>query len=364
MRHLYVHVPFCQEICAYCDFFRVKCHDGLIEKWLVGLEAELQQYQNHYPYIDTIYLGGGTPSSLSHRQLHRLLQLVQPFADQVTEYSFEANPESLSEDKMQLLVQYGINRISLGVQTLDDAILQRIHRQHTKADVLHVIEQLHRHGIHNITIDMMYGLPNQSMELWQHDIKEITSWPIHHVSMYSLTIEEHSEFGRENLPLIDNEIEGEMYEAGVAILEANGFHQYEVASFAKNGCVSKHNLGYWKVEDYLGVGCGAHGCLGNVRYENTENIHAYLQGDFMEKQEVISFKDRVFEMVMLGLRMKQGIDLKLFHSRFHVELTRIYPSQIKENIAKGMLEIEDGYLRTTQMGLQFLHSLLLDFMDD
>lgn len=361
MNHLYVHVPFCDEICAYCDFFRVKKHDGLIAGWLQALEAELAQYS--YQYIDTIYIGGGTPSSLSVAQLAQLLELLLPFGNHVKEYTIEANPESCSLEKLLLCEEYGVNRISLGVQTLDEKVLRLIHRRHTAADVQTVIANIHKAGISNITIDMMYGLPYQDTTMWEAHLKEVTTWPIHHISMYSLTIEEHSEFGRQHQSLIDNELEGELYEKGVAILEEAGFFQYEVSNFAKPGFASQHNLGYWNVEDYVGAGCGAHGSVGSIRYENTERMDLYLQRKFREKEELISVKERMFEAVMLGLRKKQGIALTQFEARFHVKLEKVYKDAIEANQKEGLLIMEAGYLRTTPKGLVLLHSVLLAFMN-
>lgn len=361
MNHIYVHVPFCDEICAYCDFFRVKKHDGLIDGWLNAVEAELAQYD--YRYIDTIYIGGGTPSSLSVTQLARLLELLIPFQKQVKEYTLEANPESCTKEKLLLCKEYGVNRISLGVQTLDERILKLIHRRHNVNDVKTVIANIHDAGISNITIDMMYGLPYQDSSMWQTHLKEVTSWPINHISMYSLTIEEHSEFGRQHQSLIDNELEGELYETGVALLEQAGFYQYEVSNFAKPGFESKHNMGYWNVEDYLGIGCGAHGSLFNIRYENTQRMDLYLQKRYREKEEVISVSERMFEVIMLGLRKKTGISLAQFEARFHIKLEQRYGSVIEKNRNDGMLVLEDGFLKTTAKGLVLLHTVLLDFMN-
>lgn len=364
MKHLYVHVPFCEEICGYCDFFRVRCHDGLIEKWLGALEKQLAQYIGVYEYIDTIYVGGGTPSSLNLSQLARLLELLMPFAKHIVEYSFEANPESMSKEKAELLHMYGVNRISLGVQTLDDEILHRIHRNHRIQDVLQVIDALHLTGIHNISIDMMYGLPDQTKEMWVSHLHKIASWPISHVSIYALTIEEHSEFGRQNVSRIDNDSEGEMYELGIQVLEQHGFAQYEVSNFAKQGKQSNHNIGYWMVEDYLGVGGGAHGSLGHIRFENTSNINDYIQGKWISSEETITCKERMFEVIMLGLRMNRGVDLQNFYHRFHVSLLEVYRDAVQSNVQAGLLVIEDGFIKTTKKGMQLLHTVLLEFMVD
>ena len=302
-------------------------------------------------------------SALSAKAIDELLSLFDSYGP-LEEYTFEANPENLSDEKLEVLVKHGVNRISLGVQTLNDTLLKLLNRKHKSGEVLQLIELIHSFGIHNISIDMMYALPYQSVDEFTSHLQTVVQWPISHISIYSLTIEEHSEFARKHIEAIDNEIEGEMYEAGVNILESSGFVRYEVANFGKPGYSSKHNLSYWNYEEYYGFGPGAVGFLDGIRYENTQNLMEYFEGEYRKEEEHLTTSDQMFEFIMVGLRKCEGIALSDFYNRFQVHIEDIYNEAIERNIKRYYLEIVDGYLKTTKSGMQFLHTVLLDFMND
>ena len=364
MKAVYVHVPFCRDICAYCDFTRCRYHAGLANQWLMAVEKELQE-KLAGTAVETAYIGGGTPSALNSSQLEQLLKLLAPYTTQVQEYTMEANVESLDEDKMKLLKQYGVNRISLGVQTLQPSLLSIIGRRHTREDVISRIQQLHCHGIHNISIDLIYGLPQQTIQMWKEDLQDIVQhFQISHISLYALTIEEHSQFGRDGVQNIDADVEADMYLHAVSYLHKHGFAHYEISNFAQPSAASLHNQMYWNYEDFCGIGCGASGKSGHVRYDNTRNLHTYLQEGSCPDIIELSKQDEMFETLMMALRMKQGLSLSHFRENFAVDFETAYHAALQKNIERGMLLVEDDHVRTTDEGMLLLHDVLVDFLPE
>ena len=365
-KHLYVHIPFCAHICEFCDFFRVPYQENLVQQYLEELSRELKLYadKGELTDLETIYIGGGTPTALSYVELERLFQILAPYVKDQLEYTIEANPENLDRKRIELLVKYGINRVSLGIQCLEDTILKLLNRKHTANEALNVIDALYEAGIHNISADMIYGLPLQTTEQFVSDLKRLGNTKLSHISMYSLTIEENSAFGRKHQELIDNELEGEMYEKGRETLLELGFTQYEVANYARSfETQSKHNKGYWLFHDYVGVGMGAVGYLRGNRYENTRNFPTYLSGKYIDSEDFESKEDQQFLMIMLGLRLTQGVSLKSFKEFFGKELLDVYELPIRKHCELGNLILSEEYLTTTPKGLEILHDVLIDFMD-
>ncbi len=364
MKACYVHVPFCKDICAYCDFTRCRYHKGLADKWLKRITEEISQKLKNSS-LETLYIGGGTPTALSYHQLQMLLESLAPYRKEVKEYTIEANIESLDADRIRLLRAHGVNRISLGVQSLQPILLEYIHRHHRKNDVIKCLDLLHENGMDNISIDLIYGLPKQTFAMWQQDLKEIAEhFSITHISLYALTIEEHSQFGRDGVRNIDSDIEADMYAYAIETLEKNGFYQYEISNFSKKGFESKHNQMYWKYEDFCGIGCGASGKENHVRYDNTKNLHTYITEGSSANITVLSKEDEMFEMLMMSLRMKKGVSLSAFYNRFHENLEEYYKNAMQKNIEKNLLVIEGDYLRTTKQGMLLLHDVLVDFLPE
>lgn len=364
MKACYVHVPFCKDICAYCDFTRCRYHAGLADKWVEAVCKEIADKLQGVQ-LETLYIGGGTPTALSNKQLERVLTALKPYAKNIIEYTIEANVESLDDDKIALCKSYGINRVSLGVQTLQDDLLKVIHRSHSKADILDALSRLHHQGLDNISIDLIYGLPGQSMEMWQSDLKEITeTFPITHISLYALTIEEHSEFGRRKVENIDASLEADMYEYAVKLLEDRGFHHYEISNFALEGCESKHNLMYWKYEDFAGIGCGASGKQGAYRYDNTRNLQTYLEEGPSEERIYVNLEDRMFESLMMNLRTSYGVSLSHFKQVYGVDLLEHCKDEIEKNVKNGLLKVEGDCVHATYRGMMLLNDVLMDFLKD
>ncbi|MBR3693514.1 MAG: radical SAM family heme chaperone HemW [Erysipelotrichales bacterium] len=365
-KHLYVHIPFCSHICDFCDFFRVPYQVKLVDAYLESLQKEVDMYveQGKISIMDTVYIGGGTPSALTNEELEVLLKILAPYVGEHTEYTLEANPEHIEASKVKLLHQYGVNRISLGIQCLEDDILHCINRKHSAKEALEAIDVIYHNGITNISADMIYGLPKQSTKRFLEDLTTLTQTKLTHISMYSLTIEENSAFGRRHQELIDNELEGEMYEQGRDTLETHGFHQYEVANYARDEKYeSKHNKGYWLFHDYVGIGMGAVGYIDGNRYENTRNFQAYLRGEYVLESTLESQEEQIFLMLMMGLRLKRGIKISDIDERFDIDFYQRYQSAINKHIEAGNISIQDGYMATTLKGMEILHDILLDFMD-
>lgn len=358
----YLHVPFCRHICAYCDFTRCGYHETLADKWISAVVKEIQE-KLQAP-LKTMYIGGGTPSALSYEQLNVLLTALDPYIQECEEYTMEANIESFSEDKIALCYRHGVNRISLGVQTLQPKLLNIIERKHTKEEVLSKIKEIKKNGIDNISIDLIYGLPEQTMTMWKEDLEEIvTNFPIEHISLYALTIEEHSKFGRMGVKNIDPEVEEDMYAFAQEYLPKHGFYQYEISNFSKQGKESKHNCMYWKYEDFYGIGCGSSGKEQHVRYDNTKNIHTYITQGSVANCITLNKEDEMFELIMMNLRLKKGMDLNHFKELFQVDFEEKYASVLQKQIGKGMLAISNGYIKATEKGYPLLNDILIDFME-
>lgn len=359
---LYVHVPFCDHICAYCDFTRCRYYAPLANTWLDAIAKELQTKQ--IQDVTTIYIGGGTPTSLSSKQFIQLLTLLQPYQHSGQEYTIEANADSLTDEKIQILKRFGINRISLGAQTFQPDLLKKIQRVADYSMIKDCIQRLHTSGIDNISIDLMYGLPEQTMALWKADLEIAYQLPIQHISLYALTIEEHSTFGRAGVKPCEDTLEAQFYEEAIAFLTKHDFKHYEISNFAKKGYASKHNIAYWNYDDFYGIGCGASGKENHVRYDNTRNLHTYVTQGAMGDIVSLSKLDEMFEMIMMGLRMRKGVSDKLFQERFQVSISDVFKDAMDSQIALGNLCFKDGYLYTTYQGMLVLHTVLVDFLPD
>ena len=361
IKHLYVHIPFCDNICYYCDFTRVKYNAQLVDKYLDKLEAELVQY-NLNKDISTIYIGGGTPSSLTSQQLYKLLNILKKYSQDTIEYTIEANPDSLTLEKINILKKFKVNRVSLGVQTANDSLLKAINRKHSYNDVINVVDSLNSAGISNISIDLIYSLPKQTMKIWQETLETIVSLNIKHISLYSLTIEKNSYFNRHHYQKLDDETEANMYFYAIDFLKKYSFEQYEIANFSKKGYESKHNLGYWNYDNFIGIGLGASGKISNYRYDNTKNFVDYFNEKFVTEKIELSVKDQMFEMLMMSLRLKKGISKKLFYERFNKNIEDVFKDVINIHVLKNNLINTEYYLKCSDKGFPILNDILVDFM--
>ena len=355
IRSLYVHIPFCQDICAYCDFCRAKYDRALVDRYLEALSKELQTKVIDQRLL-TIYIGGGTPTALNEDQLERLLVILQPYTKSVDEYTIEINPETLTQSKAKLLQKYQINRVSLGIQTFNQRLLQLINRHHDLKAIDQAMFLLSQVGIDNISFDLMYGLPTQTIEDFITSINEAFKYPITHLSLYNLTIEEHSKFGRDHIAALNSELCDEMYFAALGIIKEHDFNQYEISNFAKDGYRSQHNLTYWHYEDFYGIGLGAAGKLDHHRYTNTTNFVNYLNSEYVAEDILNDEANYLFELLMMGLRLKDGIVLdqtnkSAIMGNFQTELATL--------IKDGYLSLENDRLKATEKGYFILNDILI-----
>ncbi|MEG2488200.1 radical SAM family heme chaperone HemW [Anaerorhabdus sp.] len=361
MRSLYIHVPFCDSICAYCDFCRVRKNEVLLKKWLLTLEEEINDRISNFNF-DTVYIGGGTPTCLSEDDLAQFLNLIKPCLTNSVETTIEINPETLTIEKAKIIKLAGINRVSLGVQTIDETLLKLIGRKHTKKDIMQCIKWLHEVGITNISCDCMYSLPTQTMLQLEQTLDFIVAIGVPHCSIYSLTIEENSEFSRKGYRALDEDTEADMYEFIVGYLERNSFQQYEISNFCKKGYESKHNIHYWQYDDFVGLSIGASGKEEHCRYECTKNFEDYFKHNFIQEIIPLTQEDEMFEMIMMGLRLRWGLDLKQFEERFNQKFDDVYVNEKTSAINKGWLIEKDNFLMCTDKGYEICNSVIEEFM--
>ena len=361
VKSLYVHIPFCMHICSYCDFCKVFYKEKWADDYLMMLEKELNEKRVPYD-LKTIYIGGGTPTALSLKQLEKLMDILKPYSQYIEEYTIEMNPETVDQKKLMILKNGNVNRLSIGVQTFQDHLLKYISRHHCRQQVFDVIDTARQLGFDNISVDLMYGLPHQTKEDIKKDIQCLYQLSLQHVSYYSLILEDHTILSNQGYKPLDEQEEGMYYEYIENQLARLDLQKYEVSNFAKKGYESKHNQVYWQYDNYIGAGIGAHGLVDNIRYENTRSLTHYLNGQIQASQTEILKDDAMFEMIMMSLRMKKGLSLKAFESRFCQNVQERYGDVIDKYCRMNMLCVKNGYLKTTQTGMLYLNEILIDFL--
>lgn len=356
----YVHIPFCTQICYYCDFSKVFIKNQPVDDYLQALIREFKHYDIHD--LKTLYIGGGTPTAITADQLDYLLTNLEAELnlDMLEEFTIEANPGDLTPEKIQVLRKSAVNRVSLGVQTFFDKQLKQIGRSHNEAQIYESIDALKEAGLTNISIDLIYALPNQTMEQVQENVRKALALDIPHLSLYSLILENHTVFmnkqrrGRLHLPSED--IEADMFTYIIDELEKNGFEHYEISNFTKPGFESRHNLMYWDNVEYYGVGAGASGYLNGVRYRNRGPIQHYLkaireEGHSRLGEDILTKEEMMEEEFFLGLRKKAGVSISHFEAKFGVSFTERYAEIVDALVEKGLLKHEGDTIRMTKKGL-------------
>lgn len=355
----YVHIPFCTQICYYCDFSKVFIKNQPVDSYLEHLLEEFQSYD--IQKLSTLYIGGGTPTALSASQLEVLLDGLTKNLDLsvLEELTIEANPGDLDADKIAVLKNSAVNRVSLGVQTFDDKMLKKIGRSHLEKDIYENIDRLKLAGFDNISIDLIYALPGQTMEQVKENVAKAIGLDIPHMSLYSLILENHTVFmnrmRRGKLPLPKEELEAEMFEYIIAELERAGFEHYEISNFSKSGFESRHNLMYWDNAEYYGIGAGASGYVNGVRYKNHGPIRHYLsaveEGNARITEEHLSQKEQMEEEMFLGLRKKSGVSMVRFEEKFGRSFDGLYGEIVKDLVQQGLMKIEGDRVCMTKRGL-------------
>ncbi len=359
---LYIHIPFCESICDYCDFTKLQYFRIFAKDYLIRLKEQLQ---NEVVDINlkTIYVGGGTPTSLEDDLFLELLKMIEPYSKSVQEYTFECNPESLSLKKIEMMKQFGVNRVSIGVESTDDEVLKMINRHHTFSDVKKVMGLLRENGINNINLDLILGLPNVSLKMLEKDIKNILSLNPNHISCYSLTVHEHTVFYINGINPPSDDFSYEAYKMVNDLLCKNGYEHYEVSNWSKPGYRSEHNLTYWRNDHYYGIGLGAAGYLDNIRYTNTKNLSNYLKGKNKKEEEIVTSSDLEEYQIMLNLRTIEGLDLTSFNKIFNKDLYQEKKKEIDSYISSKHLALKNNHLIPTFEGMMILDKIILDLIN-
>lgn len=362
---LYIHIPFCKAKCAYCDFYSLAHSEEKMDAYVAALLRHLEEVAPRAAgmQVDTVYFGGGTPSYLGAARLCRILQTVLRRYDVArdAEITLEANPDSAGDWKeLRKLRRAGFNRLSLGVQSTDDALLRRIGRVHTYEQVQQAVMAARKAKFTNLSLDLIYGLPGQTMEDWQRTLADAVALGPEHLSCYGLKLEEGTPLWqqRQTLTLPDDDAQADMYLYTVAALGEMGYEQYEISNFAKSGKESRHNLKYWRMEEYAGFGSGAHSDFGGVRYGYVRDIDSYIAGRLvLSESETDSTLARDYEYVMLSLRTAAGIDRQTFEKRYR---QRFQPMEtLFEQYEKaGLASRTEGGWRLTPRGFLVSNSII------
>lgn len=355
----YVHIPFCTQICYYCDFSKVFIKNQPVDAYLEHLIQETRSYE--IGKLRTLYIGGGTPTALSAQQLAYLLTELPKVMDlsELEEFTIEANPGDLDPDKIAVLKDSQVNRVSLGVQTFDNKMLKKIGRSHKEQDIYDNIRHLKQAGFNNISIDLIYALPGQTMDQVKENVAKAIDLDIPHMSLYSLILENHTVFmnrmRRGKLPLPKEELEAEMFEYIIEELEKAGFEHYEISNFSKPGFESQHNLVYWDNAEYYGLGAGASGYVNGIRYKNHGPIRHYLEaveaGKARITEEHLTLEEKMEEELFLGLRKKTGVSKARFEEKFGVSFDQRYGQVVASLTEQGLLVPDYKQVRMTKRGL-------------
>jgi oxygen-independent coproporphyrinogen-3 oxidase len=375
---VYIHIPFCIKKCRYCDFFSLPLRDeSYLDKYTQALINEIKVRGQKMPAVqlESIYLGGGTPSLLNGRQLKSILQTVtNEFALLPgAEVSLEANPATLDEVKLAELEEAGINRISLGVQSFFDDELTLLGRIHNSRAVMETIEMLHSRSWENFNLDLIYGLPGQSVDKWIQSLKQAVDCNPSHLSIYLLQLEEETLMGKDvadgRLKMLDEDDEWYMFDQAMEYLEGKDFEHYEISNFCRPGYECRHNLRYWQAEEYLGMGAGAVSFINGSRYINEPQLKNYVDSLLVGKPwpvqelEDMSGRELMIDALILGLRLCAGIDLEQFKQRFGVDITSEYKEIIAYYRNRELLNIVNGHLRFTKVGYFLSNQVLCQFIE-
>lgn len=368
---LYIHVPFCQNRCVYCDFVTFADKSYLIDSYFESINTEIALHGDKISKanIKSVFLGGGTPSYPPADFIKGTLEKLNINED--TEISIEANPGTICLEKLQKYREMGINRISLGVQSFDNDILTVMGRIHDRTTAIKNIEETFRAGFTNVSIDLMFGYPMQTEKIFNESLKIAVELGVDHISCYSLIVEDstllYNMIKNGVLKEIDEQTDRNMYEMAKQMLGTNGYNQYEISNFAKPSFECKHNIGYWKLDEYIGIGLAAHSYYAGCRYSNTENISEYIRSIKKYKipeiySENIDKKESIKEYIILGLRLTDGINTKDFKEKYGKDVFHYYGNEIMECIKKNLLEYKNEKIRLTKSGMNLANQVFINFI--
>ena len=335
MKNLYIHIPFCNKICSYCDFCKMYYDSSLVDKYLEELEKEVDSiYKGEV--LDTIYIGGGTPSSLNLEQLEKLFEITDKLKKSNNlEFTIEGNFESTDLNKLKLYKKHGVNRLSFGLESIDKNNLKFLNRDLDLEKIEEVINTSRDLDFNNINIDLIYAIPNEDLKVLESDLNYILKLDIEHISTYSLIIEDNTILGIKKVKNISEDIDYEMYKFICNKLKDNNYLHYEISNFSKEGYESKHNLCYWNNSNYYGFGLGAASYIGNKRINNTRSINKYLEGNYTKDYEELTKSEEIEYEIILNLRKRDGIFLTNFKNKYNLNLLDLY--NINNLVDEGLL---------------------------
>ena len=355
MRSVYIHMPFCSSICSYCDFCKLLYTSSWVDEYLNELEKEINEFYDK-DILKSIYIGGGTPSSLNINELTKLFQIIKIFQmDKRYEFTFEMNINDINEEKLQLLKSNGVNRLSIGVESFNDINLKYMNRKHNKNSIFTNINIAKKY-FDNINVDIIFALPCETFSVFKKDVKEILKLEVQHISSYSLIIEPNTVLHNNGVKSIDEEVDYQMYEYLCKKLKKHGYEHYEVSNFSLHGYESIHNKTYWLNEEYYGFGLGAHGFIGGLRYENTRSFNKYLSSEYRLNEVFLSKKEDMENEIMLGLRLLNGINIVNFFNKYNVNIQDEF--NILPMLKKGMLILKDNYLFIPENKIYIMNEIL------
>lgn len=374
VRAVYVHVPFCRRLCGYCDFYSVVPERAMVAPLVDALLRELDRHSGRSDLaVETIYVGGGTPTTLPPGELRRLLDRRRdlPASGAPLEFTVEANPETLTPETVHVLAAAGVGRLSVGAQSFDPADLAVLERGHRPEQVFEAVSACRQAGIGQINLDLIFAIPGQALESWRSSLRAAMALHPAHLSCYGLTFEpgtrlaERLEAGA--ISRVDEDLDAAMYELTIDELTAAGYGHYEISNFARPGCQCRHNLAYWHNQPYLGIGPAAAGLLDGVRYTNVANVAAYVAAiaegcSPRVEEERRSDEQRARETAMLELRLTEGIDRHRFEHRFGHDPVEFFAEPVNRHGRRGLLEVTDRYLRLTRAGLLLANTVIADFL--
>lgn len=373
MKALYIHIPFCNKICTYCDFYKRVAKENLKEKYVSYLLKEMEMRKDLFGEIETIYIGGGTPSSLKVSDLETLFKGLKKYINfsKVKEFTFEINPTDVNLPLIQVLKEYNVNRVSLGVQSLKRKKLKFLGRDHRKGDVKKAIRLLQENGITNINADIIFGVQNEKVKTVLKDIKILNKYGVTHISTYSLQLEEKTVlnklFKENKFTPITEDLDADIFKAVNDLLNEYGYVHYEVSNFAKaEEFKSAHNLTYWNNEHYLGLGTAASYYIGDYRYTNINNMDKYFEAIdnnefcYLEENDLV-LGEKMFDEVVLGFRKLEGVNVNRFKEKFEKDIFEVYPV-INELVEKGDIIFQNDYLRVPEEKIFILNSILIKFL--
>lgn len=358
-KSLYVHIPFCSHICHYCDFSKL-LYD---EKWAISYIKELKKEILSFGIdrkLDTIYVGGGTPTVLNNELLNDLFSFLEKYIKDDGEFSVEGNPENITEEKLSILKNHKVNRLSIGIQSSNDEYLAFLGRKHTFEESKRAISLAKREGFNNISSDLIYAFPNETIEDVKKDIDALLSLDIDHLSTYSLTVSKGTSFYNRGYKEADDELSAKMYELILSSFREKGYERYEVSNFARNNKYSRHNLTYWHDEEYYGAGLGASGYVNNIRYTNTRSLKEYLEGKYVKEKEILTENSQLEDYFLTNLRLASGFKKSDFEKRFSFSFESKYKNQFDKLHKEGLLDDNGISIYPTDKGILLLDRILIE----